>query len=153
MRRVEGGRERPACPACGYVAYRNPVPVALMRACDGDRLLLVRRANDPLRSFWAPPAGYVEIDETAETAAVRETAEETGFAVAVDGLAGVYAAPGTGIVLIAYRGHVTGGEAVAGEEVEEVGLFAPGRLPAQPRAHSGSPIDRWLLSVVEDLLR
>lgn len=152
MRRRDGGRERGACASCGFIAYRNPSPVALMLACAGDRLLLVRRATDPLRGFWAPPAGYVEVDESAEAAAVRETAEETGLEVTADGLAGVFSAPDTGILLIAYGGHVTGGDLVAGDEVEDLGLFERGRLPAQPHAHSGSLRDRWFLSVVEDLL-
>lgn len=152
-RRLEGGRERGACPRCGHVDYRNPVPVALMLARDGDRILLVRRANDPLRGFWAPPAGYVEIDESVEAAAVRETREETGLDVVSDGLAGVYSAPDTGILLVAYRGHVTGGDSAAGEDVSEVGLFERGRLPTQPHAHSGSPLDRWFLSAIEELTR
>ncbi len=150
--RIESGRERATCPACGYVAYHNPVPVALMLACDGDRLLLVRRANDPLRGFWAPPAGYVEIDESTEAAAVRETAEETGLTVVPSGLAGVWSEPRTGIVIVAYRGRVSGGEPVPGDEVEEIGLFEPGRRPTQPGTHSGSLLDRWFFSVLEDLL-
>lgn len=141
-----------ACPACGRVVYRNPTPVALMIACADDRLLLVRRANDPLRGFWAPPSGYVEIDESIEAAAIRETAEETGLEVVPDGLAGVFSAAGTGIVLIAVRGRVTGGTPVAGDEVEEVALFERRRLPAQPGAHSGSRLDGWFLSVIEELL-
>ncbi len=151
VRRMEAGRERAACTACAYVAYRNPAPVAAMLACADDRLLLVRRANDPLRGFWAPPSGYVEMDESVEAAAVRETLEETGLSVTPDGIAGVFSAPGTGIVLVAVRGHVTGGTAAAGDEVDEVGLFAPGRLPAQPHAHSGSRLDSWFLSVLEEL--
>lgn len=152
VRRVDGGRERGACPTCGYVAYRNPTPVALMLACSGDRLLLVQRANDPLRGFWAPPAGYVEIDESVEAAAVRETAEETGLEVAADGIAGVFSAPDTGILIVAYHGRIGGGTLAAGDEVRDLGLFERGRLPAQPGAHSGSVLDRWFLSVVEELL-
>lgn len=151
--RLEGGRERPACPACGYVVYRNPVAVALVLARDDtDRLLLVRRANEPLRGFWAPPAGYVEVDESVEEAAMRETREETGIDVTLEGLEGVYSGAGLGIVVVVYRGRVVGGRAVAGDDVEELGLFRPGQLPAQPSTHAGSPLDRWFLSLTEKLL-
>ncbi len=151
--RHDGGRVRPTCDRCGFVAYRNPTPVALVLARDEGRLLLARRKCDPLRGFWAPPAGYVEIDESVEDAAVREAREETGVEVALEGLRGVYSAAGLGIVIVAYHGRVSGGVPRAGAEVEEVGLFAPHDLPAQPRAHSGSALDAWFHACLEDLLR
>ncbi len=151
-RREDGGRERPACARCGFILYRNPVPVALALARNDGRFLLVRRANDPLRGFWAPPAGFVEIDETVEDAAVRETREETGLAVALESVRGVYSAPGLGILIVAYDGRVVGGTLARGDEVEDVGLFLPSELPGQPPTHPGSPLDRWFLSVVEELI-
>lgn len=140
------------CARCGFIAYRNPIPVALVLARDDGRLLLVRRANDPLRGFWAPPAGYVEIDESVEDAAARETHEETGLAVTLEGLRGVYSAPSLGILIVVYDARVVGGTPTPGDDVEDVGLFAPGELPRQPAAHSGSPLDAWFLSVVEELV-
>jgi hypothetical protein len=29
-----GGKERPQCPACGFVAWRNPAPVGMRRNSD-----------------------------------------------------------------------------------------------------------------------
>ncbi|MDR7540004.1 MAG: NUDIX hydrolase [Armatimonadota bacterium] len=152
-RRLDGGRERSACPACGYVAYRNPVPVAMVLARRGQEVLLTRRANEPLRGFWAPPAGYVELDETVEQAAVREVQEETGLEVALDGLLGVYSRAGVGVLFVVFGGRVTGGSPSPSEEALEVGFFPPAALPPQPPSHAGTQLDRWFLEVVEELLR
>jgi 8-oxo-dGTP pyrophosphatase MutT (NUDIX family) len=55
------------------------------------RLLLVRRCDS---GCWELPGGRVDVGETAEAAAVRETAEEAGVRVLVTGLAGVFTDPG-----------------------------------------------------------
>lgn len=44
-------------------------------------VLLVERADDPYAGCWALPGGFVGIDETIETAALRELAEETSVDV------------------------------------------------------------------------
>lgn len=147
------GRDRPACPACGYIVYRNPVPVSLVAATLGDKLLLIRRAEEPLKGFWAPPSGYVEYDESTEEAAVRETREETGLEVALDGLLGVFSRPNLGILFVAYHGRVIGGEPAPGDDVEAVGLFGPNELPPQPPNHRGTPLDVWFLEVINSMIR
>jgi 8-oxo-dGTP diphosphatase len=43
------------------------------------KVLLIERAHDPYAGSWAFPGGFVDMDETAETAARRELEEETGM--------------------------------------------------------------------------
>ena len=50
---------------------------------DGDRVLLVKRAHEPLKGEWSLPGGAVEVGETLEAALVREVREETGLDVDV----------------------------------------------------------------------
>jgi mutator protein MutT len=50
---------------------------------DGDRVLLIKRGNEPLKGEWSLPGGAVNVGETLETAVAREVLEETGLEVAV----------------------------------------------------------------------
>ncbi len=47
----------------------------------GDRVLLVKRGRPPSQGLWAVPGGRVELGETLQQAAQRETLEETGVQV------------------------------------------------------------------------
>lgn len=50
---------------------------------DGDRVLLIKRGQAPLKGHWSLPGGSVEVGETLEQAIVREVIEETGITVDV----------------------------------------------------------------------
>src|SRR5258706_8784221 len=82
--------ERATCPQCGFVLYEQPKVGAGALIIDGGRILLLQRADNPWAGYWNLPAGYVERDEAPESAALRETREETGFESASDGLFGVF---------------------------------------------------------------
>ena len=129
---MRGDRERPVCPACGFVVYLNPaVAAGTLVEIDG-RVVLIRRAVEPRKGYWGLPAGYVEADESAEEAAIRETREEAGLEVELDDLLGVYSfgeGPHERGVLILYSAHVVGGELRAGDDALEARTFAPDKLP------------------------
>jgi len=55
-----------------------------------DRVVLVKRGHPPLAGKWSVPGGVLEVGETLRQAAVREALEETGLAVEVGELLGVY---------------------------------------------------------------
>ena len=50
---------------------------------DGHRVVLVKRANEPLKGEWSLPGGAVDIGETLVEAIRREVREETGLDVEV----------------------------------------------------------------------
>jgi 8-oxo-dGTP diphosphatase len=50
---------------------------------DGDRVLLVKRAHEPLKGEWSVPGGAVDVGETLEDAIRREVLEETGLSIEV----------------------------------------------------------------------
>ena len=93
-------------------------------------VLLVRLNYGPRNGRWALPGGFVEADETAEQAAVRETAEETGFAVGLDGLLATWMRPGFPILVVIYRAHILSGIlTVAADEASEARFFRRAALP------------------------
>ncbi|HEU5097468.1 MAG TPA: NUDIX hydrolase [Roseiflexaceae bacterium] len=145
LRRVDD-RDREVCPACGFIFYRNPVPaVGVLVALEG-KIVMVRRRYEPRAGCWALPAGFMELGESAEDAAIRECHEETGLLVRVDHLLGVYsygAGQRTGLLII-YAATATGGELAAADDATEAGAFAPDALPS-PLAFPThlQAIDRW----------
>ena len=124
------GRDRPGCPACGFADFLH---VQIGANAIVERLgtvLLVKLSYGPREGRWSLPGGLVENDETPEEAAVRETAEETGFDVELDGLLTTYMRPGAPIVVVIYRSHITGGELrIAPEELTEAAFFPRDELP------------------------
>jgi 8-oxo-dGTP diphosphatase len=50
---------------------------------DARRVLLVKRAHEPLKGQWSLPGGRVELGETLQQAVAREVQEETGLDVDV----------------------------------------------------------------------
>ena len=43
------------------------------------QVLLIKRKHEPFQGKWALPGGFINMDETLETAAYRELEEETGI--------------------------------------------------------------------------
>ena len=69
-----------------------------------DRILLLRRGIEPAYGAWVFPGGFVDRGEHPEAAAVRETREEAGVAIRLDGTLGIYSHPaGSPVVLVVYH--------------------------------------------------
>jgi len=60
---------------------KRPVPAVGAIVFRDGAVLLVKRGAEPNRSRWSLPGGSLEIGETVEAGAVRETREETGVDV------------------------------------------------------------------------
>ncbi len=95
-------------------------------------VVLIRRGGEPFEGQWALPGGFVEVGETVEAAAVREVAEETGLAVELARLVGVYSEPDRDPrghnVSVAFLARVLSGELSASTDAAEVSVFDPGAV-------------------------
>jgi len=122
-------RRRLVCIDCGFVHYINPRPVAgIIPVRDSGEVLLVRRDIEPRRGAWVFPGGFMDLGETAEETAVRETREEAHLEVENLRLVGVYTRVAPGIVLIVYEARALG-DARPGHETSEIRWFRPDEIP------------------------
>ncbi|MGI8864193.1 MAG: NUDIX domain-containing protein [Solirubrobacteraceae bacterium] len=120
---------RIACSHCGYCAYYNPKPVAGAIPVDGEgRVILLRRGFDPGRGLWTFPGGFVDLGESVEDAAHRETDEELRLAIELGSLVGVYSRADERVVLIVYRALAIG-EPQTTPEAVEIRAFTPAEIP------------------------
>lgn len=120
-------RSREVCPNCGWINYEHrKVSAGACIEKDG-KLFLVQRGIEPWYQKWYMPAGYVEVDEEPDQAAIRETYEETGLIVKIIDLAGIYTYTddprGNGIVLL-FNAEITGGEIKGSHETLQTGFFS-----------------------------
>jgi ADP-ribose pyrophosphatase YjhB (NUDIX family) len=117
------------CSHCGYAAYYNPKPVACAIPVNEDgTVILLRRGFDPGRGLWTFPGGFVDLGESVEDAARRETDEELGMAVELGALVGVYSRADDRVVLIVYRALALGRPQTTPEAIE-VRSFDPSEIP------------------------
>lgn len=141
--RLVAGRLRPYCPRCDRPFFSDPkVAVAVIVVCD-DRILLQQRAIEPGLGLWSFPSGFVERGERLEDAAKREVFEETGVAVELDRLVGVYSHRGHPVVLVVYEGHPVGGDIRPSEESHAVQWFILDALPPLAFLHDERILADW----------
>lgn len=117
-----------ACTRCDYRAYWSPEPVACALPRQGRGVWLLRRALHEGAGRWTFPGGFVELGESVEQGARRETREEIGIEVELGGLLGVYSRPGERVVLIVFEA-VALGTPQPSDEASEVRLFPKEELP------------------------
>lgn len=123
-------RDRLTCPDCGMVFYVNPrLVVTTLPITPAGKVMLIKRGIEPGLGLWAQPGGFLEIDETVQQAAVRETLEETGLQIEPLGLIGLYSRVQAAVVVVAYEARIVGGSTVVTREALETRPFAPDDIP------------------------
>jgi ADP-ribose pyrophosphatase YjhB (NUDIX family) len=117
------------CEHCGFVLFFNPKPVAaaIPRTPTGE-IVLLRRGFDPAAGLWTFPGGFVDLGESVEEAAIRETREEIRVDLELTRLVGVYSRPTDRVLLVVYEA-TTQQEPQTTDEAPTVACFAPHRLP------------------------
>lgn len=114
----------------GYATPKVDIRAAVIR--DG-RILLVREKAD---DKWAMPGGWADVGDRPSETAVRETLEESGFAVRATRLVGAFdanrgdkASVFFHAVKLVFLCDLLGGEAAPSMETSDVGFFGFDDLP------------------------
>ena len=144
----EDHRPRLVCDQ-GHVTWRNPRVVVGALPVTGEQVYLARRAIEPAMDRWTYPGGFLELGESAQEGARRETEEETELRVEIGRLIGVYSRPHIGIITVVFEASVVGGRPEPAAETSEVRAFGPDEIPWAELAFSTveSALRDWIASL------
>ena len=74
------GKRKWICPNCGFDLYNNVAAAVGIIIYDNENNVLFEvRAKQPRKGYACLPGGFVDFDETAEEAMLRECREELGI--------------------------------------------------------------------------
>ncbi|MCY9662632.1 NUDIX hydrolase [Paenibacillus chondroitinus] len=139
------GTIRRACTACSFVHWGNySIGVGALVTKD-EKILLVRRAQEPGKGRWTNPGGYIEQHELIQDTIEREVMEECGITAKVTRLVAVRDLPrNIHNVYIAFELDYVSGEPVPdGVEVDAAGFYSLQEMETMPVAD----FTRWLIDV------
>jgi NADH pyrophosphatase NudC (nudix superfamily) len=129
--------QRMTCQRCGAIAYDSPKILVWCLAHCGETFLLCKRAIEPAKGLWNPPAGFVEAGESLEEAMARELSEETGVNLPVSRfiLYRVASLPHMNQVYVGFRVELATQPVLCpGPESLEVEFFSENTLPSDQLA-------------------
>lgn len=122
-------RLRAVCTVCGHIHYVNPrLVVGCIPQWQG-RILLCRRAIEPRRGYWTTPAGFMEIGESLQQAAARESLEEAEARVRIGSMVAVSHVLHAAQVHVTFRADLLDEHFGPGIESLEVGLYEEAQIP------------------------
>lgn len=101
---------------------------------EGLSVLLIERGIEPFRGCWAFPGGFMRIDEDADTGALRELKEETGFEPLYIEQFGAFTDvdrdPRERVITIAYLALVKKGPVAGGDDASKARWFPLNAVPS-----------------------
>ena len=141
-------RERLVCNSCNYIHYENPKVICGALVTWQDKVLLCKRAIEPRYGLWTLPAGFMELYETMEQGAARETLEEAEAVVNIEQLYCMFNIPRIGQIYVLFKGDLQDGKFGAGDESLECGLFTEEDIPWEDLAFPS--VERTLRHYFQD---
>lgn len=141
------------CINCGFHFYFAPALAngVFIKNKKGE-ILLVKRKNNPNKSFWDTPGGFIEFQETFEQSVRREIKEELGITLRSFQYFGsycdryLYKNINYFSLIVIYTSEITTKKLIARDDITEVCFFSKEKLPWKKLAFS------WLKKALKDYL-
>jgi len=111
-----------------------PVVVCVVRDKEG-KILVAKRNLTPGKNKWALPGGFIELDETPETACLRELKEETGLKGKIKELIGIYIQKTRyygSLLIIGYEVSISKNILSLNSELKDAKFFSKEEIPFIP---------------------
>jgi len=128
--------------------HKNPALTVDAVIVKGGKIVLIKRKEEPFQGQYALPGGFVEYGETVEAALRREVLEETGLAVDVSSLVGIYSDPHRDprghVVTAAFAAIIVNGVLASGSDAAEATFWEITNLPPLAFDHA---------KIIQDALR
>lgn len=90
--------------------------------------VLIKRKNNPYKDHWALPGGFVDYGETTDSAAIRESKEETSMDIDLIKLFNVYSDPNRDprghTVTVVYLAKGDFNKMKADDDAKEISVFS-----------------------------
>ena len=149
LRKIQvDGRKRLVCQKCGWINYKNPLPVAVCVAKNReDKILITKRNLKPGINKWALPGGFIESGESPEIACLRELEEETGLKGKIKRLIGIYVQKTReygSVLVIGYEVSVFKNYLSLNNELKDAKFFSKETLPHIPFSSHREIIESYI---------
>jgi len=128
--------------------YKSPKLTTDGAILKDNKILLIKRKNEPFKGKWALPGGFIEYGERVEDAVVREVFEETGIKTTIKDLIGIYSDPKRDprghVITVVYLLNMKGGVLKAEDDAADAKFYNINDLPELAYDHN---------IIIEDVLR
>lgn len=136
-----------------YSYPRPAVTVDAILVSSDKTVLLIERGREPYKGKWALPGGFIDMDESLETACLRELQEETGIVIDEVKQFKAYGAVGRdprhrtiSVVFYAFIGEEQ--SALAGDDAAKARWFSLNELPELAFDH-GQILEEFKVEVLK----
>lgn len=136
-------------------SYQYPRPAVTVDAIlinPHQEVLLIERGREPYKGKWALPGGFIDMDESLETACARELREETGLVIEnlkqFRAFGDVHRDPRHRTISVIFYAFTEGKlNAQAGDDAASVKWFSISHLPELAFDHR-QILDEFILEII-----
>jgi len=130
-------RLRLVCKSCDHIYYENPRIVVGTIPVFENKILLAKRGIEPEKGKWNLPAGFLEMNETTEEGAIRETMEETSAEIGDISIHTIFQSDSNYIYFI-FLANLKNDKINTTAESTEVKFFNPDEIPWEELAFTAN---------------